>query len=77
MESRASDLKGGTKAPGSPRRRTGGGVDLLIPVLSLLVEMGFCGRGRQEVSALTQWSSNLPVAIAGARERAGFMEQPV
>ena len=52
-------------------------MDLLIPVLSLLVEMGFCGRGRQEVSALTQWSSNLPVTIAGARERAGFMEQPV
>lgn len=47
MESRASDLKGGPKAPGSPRRRTGCGVDLLIPVLSLLVEKGFCGRGRQ------------------------------
>ena len=46
-ESLGSDLKGGPKTPRSPRRRIGGGVDLLIALLSLLVEMGFCGRGGQ------------------------------
>lgn len=27
--------------------------------------------------ALTQWTSNFPTMIAGPKERAGFMEQPV
>lgn len=32
---------------------------------------------RQPAEALTQWTSNLPTMMAGPKERAGFMEQPV
>lgn len=40
-------------------------------------EMVSEGGGKAGGFTITQWSSNLPVTTAGARERAGFMEQPV
>lgn len=50
---------------------------LLIPPQALPARWVSGGGEGREVSAITQWLSNLPVTTAGARERAGFMEQPV